>query len=206
MRNTLEYLKAELNVNISTICHHLRNRAYPQNSEAQYNAMSSLVYYQVLVDELKNLLYSQSQLIESLEKCLRGELYDIEYVDSDEQEPIHDFCLTRFEGEFALGSCTPELAQWVATHADRQQDLRQIFYAYFPDVKLSVAEADETGAIDFRPASDAEKFESDTTGFLRDIETSNALIEFNQLMQQVKELLIAKAPVAQVLTVLKQAN
>ena len=206
MKQTLDYLKAELNVEISTLCHHLRARAYPQKSEAQYSAMSTLVYYQILVDELKNLLYSYNQVVESLEKFLRGEQYDIEYVDSDEQEPIHEFCLTRFEGEFALGSSTPELAQWVANHADRQQDLRQNLYSFFPGLELNIAEANETGEIEFRPASDAEKFESDTVEFLRDIETSNALVEFNQLMQLVQGLLVAKAPVDQILTILSQAN
>ena len=203
MKVILRYLLAELKINISTLCHHLRSKAYAQNSEELYNAMSSMIFFQLLADELNQLLFANEQLITAMEKYVKGEKYEGYVKDLEDQEPIYDFCLGYFRGSLPLGSATTELTQWVATHADRNQTIRKGFYSFFPDIEFKVEERDESGAVELRPASEAEKFESDTQGFLRDIEASNALVEFNQLMQQTQQLLDHRAPIADILMILK---
>lgn len=206
MKVTLEYLKAELKLDVATLCMHLRNKAYPQKSQDLYNAMSSLVYYQILADELNRLLHNHTLLIESLEAFLKGEEYDL-YGTDEEPEPIHQYCLHYFtQSDCSLGSATPELSQWVATHADRQQKLIQGLYSFFPDIQMHVAEEDEAGEVEFRPATDTERFKSETESLLRNIETSNALEEFNQLMQEVRRLLETESPVENVLDTARLAD
>lgn len=202
MKAVLRYLEAELRLKITTLCHHLRNKAYAQNSEELYSAMSSMIFYQLLVDELSQLLYANEQLILAMEKYVKGEKYEEHVKGLTDQEPIYEFCLNYFVAELPLGSATPELTQWVATHADRNQTIRKGFYSFFPGVEFKVEERDEAGAVELRPASEAEKFESDTRGFLRDIESSNALNEFNLLMRQVRQLLEQKAPIENILIIL----
>lgn len=206
---TLKYFVADLNINISTLCHHMRNKAFPQNSRELYDAMSSMVFYQILVDELRNLLNSRKHVIKSLKRFLKGEPFDeslaFDLGDDDEiiPETIYSHCLRRFKGEFALGSATPQLTAWVNTHADRNQMMRNAFGSFFPNVDIKIVDVDESGERLLRDASEAEKFQSNMEDYLEDIQSSNALIEFNQLMQQVRVLLEQEAPVVSILTLLK---
>jgi hypothetical protein len=203
---TLEFLKAELNLNVATLCMHLRRKAYPQKSSALYNAMASLVYYQILVDELSRLLSSHRRLVEAMEAFLKGEEYNL-YSTDEGAESIYQFCLNFFtQSDCPLGSATPELTHWFSTHADRQQDLIQDLYSFYPDLQMHVAEEDETGEVEYRPATDEERFKSETEALLRNIETSNALEEFNQLMQKVRFLLDAEVPIVNILDVARLAN
>ncbi|WP_461129720.1 hypothetical protein [Spirosoma aerophilum] len=194
MKTTLDYLQAELHLRISTLCMHLRNKAYPQKSQAIYDAMSSLVYFQILVDELDKILWHLEQLNIALNKALVGENFN---ATGDEDATIYEYCLFYFRTECGLGTSTPELSHYVATHADRNQTLRRGFYSFFSDIDMQVADEGE-----LRPVTDAELFEANTESFLRDIEASNSLIEFNQFMATIKAMLEAEAPVADILTTL----
>lgn len=201
MKATLDYLKAELKLDISTLCTHLRRKAYPQKSEQLYSAMSSMIYYQLLADELSSLLHAYEKIVGSIEKSLVGEAYDIHA--EEDQEPIHSFCLAYFNGEIPLGSSTPELAQWVASHADRRKILRQGFASFFPDANWMIV---DSSIFEGRATTESDLFKLETVNFLQDIETSNALYEFNQLMLESKTLLQEQVPIGQILKVLSRAR
>ena len=201
---TLEFLATELRVNISTICRYIRTKTYPQNSKALLDAISNMVFYTVLVDELSNLLYGYHDVANSLRAFSAGEQYD-EFFDK-EPTSIYTYCLRQFNGEFMLGSATAELTAWVSWRADDNQTTRRDFYLFFPDADIKVIDVDELGAIEFRDASDEEKFKLDAEAFLQNIEQNNALWEFNRIMQQVKVMLEREKPVNEIISVLPSAK
>ena len=201
----LEYFHALLKLRISTLCKHLRNKAYVQDSDSHQNALRSVIYYELLSDELWLTLGHQKNVINAMENYLAGEEYDL-FPDTEinEKETIYQYCQAYFERvDCPLGTSTVELKEWVATHADRQQIEREGFDEFFPNVDFLMSVVSETGDEQLRPVTDAELFSSKAKGFLRDIEDSNALDEFNQRMRRAHELLKAEAAVADVLTVME---
>lgn len=193
MKAALDFIQAELHLNISTLCRHFRNKAYAQKSEAIYTAMSTLVYYQILVDELDKILWNHDQLVSALRKSSAGENFNLLV----EDQTIYQYCLHYFNGDCALGTASTELNQWISSSADRNQVLRKGYYTIYPDVNIQVVEEGE-----LRAASDAEKFEVNAESFLRDIESSNSLIEFNQLMARVRVMIEVETPVDLILSAL----
>ncbi len=193
----------ELNADVSTLCYHLRNKEYTPNSPQLYNAMSSLVYYQILVDELDLLLTAQKQIVNAMESYLQGE--DFYQDDADESETIYTYCLQYFtRPDCPLGSATPELSLWVATHADRKKRLIDDLFHIAPDMQLLIPDPEADSETGLRPANEEERFKSETEQYLRNIESSNALVEFNQLMQEVRGMLEAERSIDSILLAIKR--
>ncbi len=191
MIDKLKFFKAELRLNISTSCHHLRNKSYILGSPDHQNALMLMVYHQLVVDELNEILHKYATVVEELEKHLKGEDFDPYYWDDPEPLTFHQYLLHWFgRQECSLGTATEELSQWVATHAERQQRMGEGLRLFFPDINMVVFEQNPlTGDQEPRPATESEVFEKQTRNLLSNIEASNALIEFNEQMLQVKQLL-----------------
>ncbi len=199
---TLDYLETELRIYISTICQHLRNKAYIAGSEPHQNALKNLFYFALLADELGLLLGHHKNAVESIERYLIGDAFHP--YSEDEHTTIHQYCLTFFEKvECPLGSATDELKSWIVMRAERQQSLREGFEEFFPNLDFLTTERDEAGEEQLVPVTNAELFNSKTQGFLRDIEASNVLEEFNQRMNKAYELLKEEAPIVNILSILK---
>lgn len=201
MKDTLEFFLAELQLQVTTLSMHIRNRAYKPDTPAHQNALQSLLYQVLISDELSTLLKRYGRIKEALVKSEAGQEFDSTY--EDDPIDIYTYCLYQFEGDHCpLGSSTAELQTWVSTHADRNQRMREGFETFFPDIKFTIIddltdELQSSGEI-----TDSEKFENRTETYLRDIVAGNALTEFNDLMTRIQDLLQKKAPVNSILAAL----
>lgn len=204
MSKQLELFRADLGLTVRTLCRHLRNKEY-KNPDEEGDALYSLANSQLLVDELNSLISNYKGLIKTLELHLDGQ--ETESLDESEVPPtIHECCLYYLErAECPLGSTTDELKSWVESYADRQQLMSQAFSKFFPGLTMLTPETNEQGETVMRPASEPEKFDSQTRSLLRTIEQSNALDAFNERMKRVHGLLKAEADLAYILAVLKTA-
>lgn len=205
MKNTLNFCLAELQLQITTMCMHIRNRAYKSGTPAHQNALQSLLYEVLISDELSILLERYKRVRGALAKSEAGEEFDLTY----EEEPvdIYTFCLYEFEGSHCpLGIATAELHTWVSTHADRNQQFREGFEMLYPDVKFMKINDLTDLTEEERELTDSEKFKKPMNSYLRDIGASNALTEFNELMLRVQDLLVTKAPVDYILAALPIDN
>ena len=202
MDSTIRYLLSELNINVSILCKQLRNKTYPKGSDSLQTTLQNVTYFLLLSDELRLILTHRSAVIIAIERYLKGEEYNaLVKTNPVENVSIYQYCQVFFEQvECPLGSSTDELKGWVATHPDRQQVVRKEFDKFFPNVNLLLSEDEHE---QLRLVSDAELFNFRTDSFLRDIEYSNALDEFNQRMQKAYSLLKAEVAVGDVLVLMK---
>lgn len=205
MRETLEYLHSDLKSSIATFCHHLRNKSYPAGSDALQLALTNMVYYQLLENELGLILDHHSHVINGIRLYLTGHSFN-DYQESSNQS-IYEYCQRFFsEVDCPLGSSSDELTRWISTHADRQQLTRESFEDYFPNLEFLFSHTSEEGIDQVRQIIDAELFNAKARGFLRDIEASNALEEFNQRMRLANRMLEANQSIAEVLVVIEGSH
>lgn len=169
------------------------------------DALSSIVYFTLLEDELSRLLTAESALILTVQRSLEGESFEpVDLILTDNTATTaFEYCYSFFtRNDCPLGMASPELSNWIASYVDQQQSIRNSFTRYFPDVRLLIGDIDRNGDVEARPITDMEIFDSRTRGLLDDIERNRALVEFNERMLTVKSLLEQQAPAVQILTVL----
>lgn len=201
MIKTLAFLRDQLKLDINSLCRQLRSKVYPVGSDAHQGALKNLLFCVLLVDELDLLFIHRLGLIKAMKLHLAGEAFISFPVPLGQKVTIYQYCRMYFESvNCPLGSATNELSQWVSTYAERQQQRRKGFDEFFPNLDFLTLEKNETGEDQLRAVTDAELFESKTQGFLRDIEASNALEEFNQRMNQAYQLLKEEAPIVDILS------
>lgn len=203
MNETLLYLHADLRTHIAALCSQLRRQSYPNPGDEVQNALHTIVYYQLLEDELSILLDRETTLILAMEKHLKGEPFSI-FPESDLN--TYQYCLTQFDPalDCPLGSASEELRQWFLSHADRQLKLREALDTTYPNIDFMLVDKRADEGESLRSASAAELFNLKAYRFLRDIEDSNALEEFSERMRQVRQMLMAEVTVASILTVIRK--
>lgn len=195
---TLEFMKAELALQTSTLTMHLRNRAYKLGTPAHQNALQSLLFYVMIGDELGILLERYGRLKNTLRAYQAGDW--VAPFEEEDEADIYQYCLHDFEGDHCpLGSATNELQSWMAAHIDRNRIMREGFEMLFPDVKFRILdESTDLDPID-RELTEAKAFEQQTSALLREIEASNALTEFNEHVLQVRTMLLQKESVSTII-------
>lgn len=204
MDKSLAFFQTALRTSIQDLCALVRHEMVI-GSIKNPDALSSIVYFTLLEDELNKLLTAEGALITTVTRSVEGEPF--ESVDllltEGTATTAAEYCYSFFtRTDCPLGVASPELSNWIASYVDQQQSIRDSFTRYFPDVRLLFGEIDHAGDINARPITDMEIFDSRTRGLLEDIERNRALIEFNDRMLTVKSLLEQDAPAIQILIAL----
>lgn len=205
MDKSLKFFEDTLNTSITDLCQIIRSEALIHSPTEHQKALSSIVYFTLLKDELSRLLSAENAVITTVQRALEGEPFESNdlILSDDSATTARDYCYSFFTRiDCPLGAASTELSNWIASYVDQQQSIRDSFTHYFPDVQFLLGEVDSTGTINARSISEAELFDSRTRGLLDDIERNRALVEFNERMLLVKSLLERNASTVQILSVL----
>ena len=205
MDKSLEFFEDTLRTSIADLSQLIRREALINSPTEHQKALSSIVYFTLLKDELSRLLSAENAVIVTVQRVLEGKPFESNdlILSEDSATTAQEYCYSFFTRiDCPLGSASAELGNWIASYVDQQQSIRDSFTHYFPDVQFLLGEVDSAGVINTHSISEAELFDSRTRGLLDDIERNRALIEFNERMLLVKSLLERNASAVQILSVL----
>lgn len=192
MKESLEQITSELNLQIRNLCKQLRKQAYKQGTTAHQNALYSLFYYQLLSDELTILLGRYASVKKALAEHGTGLHKD------DLASDVYQFCLTQFEADNCpLGSSTLELKKWIMVQAGRQIQLRDELKILFPDAGFFTF-------MDQMPddlASSSKGFSTRATEPTQPEGENSSLFEFNRHVLLIRQMLLNREPVESILNV-----
>lgn len=183
------------------MCKHLRHKSFT-TEDSERGGMNILIDSQMMADEV-NCLISHH---ESIESAMKAKLLGYPFAGSINGEipkSIYQYCLYYFrEVECPLGSSTEMLIQWVGNYIERVQNLYDAFERIYGEVGMLTV-PDEQGNPYQYLVSDAEKFNSNSANYLRLIEQSHVLSEYNERMLRVHTMLLAEEPLDCIMKVMQ---
>ena len=196
----LFYVKVDLDMGISAICTHLRNKAFT-SEENEGGALRIMIESQLMTDEVGHLMRHHEAVEKALTQYQTGEPF-AEYADGEIPESIYQYCLRYFdEVECPLGSATELLSKWVGSYSERHKALSQAYEQLYGD-QIMLHIPNETVENQFQLATDSEKFYVKSRQYLRLIEQEQILSEYNERMARVRRLLLDESPIPAILALL----
>lgn len=201
MDHPLSDVMTDLRLTVKNICMAIRHKQF-DNDTNEHGALLILIKSQMMVDELGYVLTHHSSVEKALIAYLNGDPF--QKLDDDmTPETIHEFCLYYFEeAECHLGLSTELLINWIDSYADRHQALSQAFERLSGE-KISIVVSTDQGEQQVREATDEEVFEIKSARYLKLIEQSHVLTNYNERMLRVHTMLLAKEPVDQILALMQ---
>lgn len=196
-------IQMDLQLTVSAMCKHLRHKSF-MNEETERGGMIILIESQMMADEVGYLIRHHQSVEKALQQYLLGEDFD-GFADCEGHQPmtIYEYCLDYFEGaECPLGFATKMLSDWVSSYVERHQALAQIFEKTFGD-PYSITVPDDDGQPRSYVASDAEKFNMNSVTYLRLIEQSHVLENYNERMLRVHTMLLVEEPIDLILKIMQ---
>lgn len=194
----LSFIHDELRDFVSTACGHLRNSA-SLTQEAESAWLQILISYQLMADEIEHFINHHEAVETAIQLYLDNQPYDTLNLGED----IYQYCLHYFQrANCPLGSSTDSLSEWVAAYAERHQELAKYFEEHFGD-EMSIVTTDTLGNPVKQYVDSAQRFDVNSAKYLRLIEQSHCLSDYNEKMQRVYTLLVAEAPINVILSFLQ---